>query len=74
MTKHHVFTKKTQLDYYLDKRYLLQNNKFALKIKIYDPNNQKNFYLKTKYEFNESESSKIEEILENDNEDEISYN
>lgn len=55
MTKHHVFTKKTQLDYYLDKRYLLQNNKFALKIKIYDPNNQKNFYLKTKYEFNESE-------------------
>lgn len=55
MTQHPVFTKKTQLDYYLDKRYLLQNNKFSLKLKIYDTDNQRNFYLKTKYEFDESE-------------------
>ena len=58
MTTSKDFFLKVSVDYYLDKRRLLKNGKYPLKIRIYDTTKQKNYFLKTRFELTEKEYDK----------------
>lgn len=58
MTTSKDFFIKVSVDYYLDKRRLLNNGKYPLKIRIYDTIKQQNYFLKTRFELTELEYSK----------------
>lgn len=58
MTSSKDFFIKVSVDYYLDKRRLLKNGKYPLKIRIYDTIQQQNYFLKTRFELTEEENIK----------------
>lgn len=58
MTSSKDFFIKVSVDYYLDKRRLLKNGKYPLKIRIYDTIQQRNYFLKTRFELTEEENIK----------------
>jgi integrase len=56
MTSSKDFFIKVSVDYYLDKRRLLNNGKYPLKIRIYDSIKQQNHFLRTRFELTEEEN------------------
>jgi site-specific recombinase XerD len=58
MTISKDFIIKVSVDYYLDKRRLLKNSKYPLKIRVYDTQKQHNYFLKTRFELTEREYNK----------------